>query len=65
MLPLLQSQRTGAGFTHGFTTRAGGVSGPPYDSLNLGLFIGDDVEWLPGVAAGQTLALEEMALSGA
>ena len=24
------------------TTRAGGVSGPPYDSLNLGLHVGDD-----------------------
>jgi len=27
---------------HGFTTRAGGVSTPPYDSLNLGLSSGDD-----------------------
>ena len=27
--------------------------------------VGADVEWLPGVAAGQTLALEDMALSGA
>jgi PmbA protein len=29
------------------------------------LHIGTDVEWLPGVAAGQTLALGDMALSGA
>jgi purine-nucleoside/S-methyl-5'-thioadenosine phosphorylase / adenosine deaminase len=26
------------------TTRHGGVSGPPYDSLNLGLHVGDDVD---------------------
>jgi polyphenol oxidase len=41
MLPLLQSRRIGAGFTHGFTTRAGGVSAPPYDTLNLGGKWGD------------------------
>ncbi|HLI75259.1 MAG TPA: TldD/PmbA family protein [Acidimicrobiales bacterium] len=29
------------------------------------LHIGADVEWLPGVAAGQTLAIDDMALSGA
>jgi PmbA protein len=28
------------------------------------LYIGSDVEWLPGVAAGQTLAIDGMALSG-
>lgn len=28
------------------------------------LFVGSDVEWLPGVAAGQTLAVAEMQLSG-
>jgi PmbA protein len=28
------------------------------------LFIGADVEWLPGIAAGQTLAIGEMQLSG-
>jgi PmbA protein len=27
--------------------------------------VGRDVEWLPGVAAGQTIAIEGMALSGA
>lgn len=42
MLPLLQSRRIGPGFRHGFTTRAGGVSAPPYDSLNLGGKWGDD-----------------------
>jgi YfiH family protein len=26
------------------TTRSGGVSGPPYDSLNLGIAVGDDPE---------------------
>lgn len=29
-------------FPHGFTTRAGGVSPPPWDSLNLGRSVGDD-----------------------
>jgi YfiH family protein len=29
---------------HGFTTRQGGVSRPPYDSLNLGAHVGDDPE---------------------
>jgi PmbA protein len=29
------------------------------------LHVGTDVEWLPGVAAGQTLAIEDMSLSGA
>jgi PmbA protein len=27
--------------------------------------VGADVEWLPGVAAGQTLAVDGMSLSGA
>lgn len=31
-----------AGFPHGFTTRAGGGSGPPWDTLNLGGAVGDD-----------------------
>jgi YfiH family protein len=29
-------------FRHGFTTRDGGVSAPPYDRLNLGGAVGDD-----------------------
>jgi PmbA protein len=29
------------------------------------LHVGCDVEWLPGAAAGQTLAIADMALSGA
>ncbi|HEY0189235.1 MAG TPA: peptidoglycan editing factor PgeF [Cellulomonas sp.] len=32
----------GPGVRAGFTTRAGGVSLPPWDSLNLGLNVGDD-----------------------
>jgi PmbA protein len=32
--------------------------------LQAVLHIGSDVEWLPGVAAGQTLAIDGMALSG-
>lgn len=31
-----------AGYPHGFTTRSGGVSPPPYDSLNLGAAVGDE-----------------------
>lgn len=29
---------------HAFTTRIGGVSRPPYDTLNMGLHVGDDPE---------------------
>jgi len=35
------------GFEHGFSTRLGGVSAPPFDSLNLALGVGDD----PGLVA--------------
>ena len=31
-----------AGFAHGFSLRAGGVSAPPFDSLNLARSVGDD-----------------------
>jgi polyphenol oxidase len=41
-LPLLRSAVIPESFSHGFTTRAGGVSAPPYDSLNLGRKWGDD-----------------------
>lgn len=30
------------GLVHAFTTRRGGVSAPPFDTLNLGLHVGDD-----------------------
>lgn len=30
------------GFAHGFSTRRGGVSAPPFDSLDLGRTVGDD-----------------------
>jgi len=40
-LPLLVSPCIPAEFRHGFTTRAGGVSEPPFDSLNLGWKWGD------------------------
>jgi YfiH family protein len=33
-----------AGFPHGFTTRRGGVSHPPFDTLNLGGKVGDEPE---------------------
>ena len=45
-LPLLRSELIGApfvdGFVHGFTSRVGGVSAPPFDTLNLGGKWGDD-----------------------
>jgi len=41
-LPLLRSDLIAAPFIHGFTTRAGGVSAPPFDTLNLGAKWGDD-----------------------
>lgn len=40
--PLLWADLPGARCA--FTTRAGGVSGAPYGSLNLGLHVGDDAE---------------------
>jgi YfiH family protein len=43
-LPLLTSSALPAPFRHGFTTRAGGVSEPPFDSLNLGMKWGDSRE---------------------
>ncbi|MBN2574039.1 MAG: peptidoglycan editing factor PgeF [Deltaproteobacteria bacterium] len=43
-LPLLVSPIIPARFRHGFTTRAGGASRPPFDSLNLGWRWGDGAE---------------------
>jgi YfiH family protein len=43
-LPLLRSEAIPTAFRHGFTTRAGGVSTAPYDSLNLGGKWGDAPE---------------------
>jgi YfiH family protein len=40
-MPILQGALL-AGFPHGFTTRRGGVSAPPYETLNLGGAVGDD-----------------------
>ena len=40
-LPLVRSAVIPAQFHHGFTTRRGGVSAPPFDSLNLGMKWGD------------------------
>ncbi len=37
-------EASGAGWKVAFSTRLGGVSAPPYDSLNLGLGTGDDAE---------------------
>jgi YfiH family protein len=41
-LPLLCSEVLPPSFAHGFSTRAGGVSAPPFDTLNLGGKWGDD-----------------------
>lgn len=42
-MPLLRwGAATGVGASVAVTTRHGGVSEPPYDSLNLGLHVGDD-----------------------
>jgi len=41
-VPLVTSRKVPAGFRHGFTTRAGGTSAPPFDSMNLGWKWGDD-----------------------
>ena len=43
-LPLLRSAVIPPEFRHGFPTRAGGVSAPPYDTLNLGGKWGDAPE---------------------
>ena len=40
-LPLLRSDLIAAPFAHGFSMRAGGVSAPPFDTLNLGARWGD------------------------
>ena len=41
-VPLLRSERIPGDFRHGFSTRAGGVSVPPFDALNLAGKWGDD-----------------------
>jgi YfiH family protein len=51
-MELIHSQLL-AGLPHGFTTRSGGVSAPPFDSLNLGDLVGDD----PGAVAENWLQL--------
>jgi hypothetical protein len=43
-VPLVVSSLLAAPFRHGFSTRAGGVSEPPFDSLNLGWKWGDRSE---------------------
>jgi YfiH family protein len=51
---LLLEARLLAAFPHGFTTRQGGVSPSPYESLNLGDLVGDD----PGRVAENWRRLE-------
>ncbi|HET9553168.1 MAG TPA: peptidoglycan editing factor PgeF [Anaeromyxobacteraceae bacterium] len=50
----LLTSRLLEGFAHGFTTRAGGLSAPPWDALNLGDQVGDD----PAAVAGNWRRLE-------
>ena len=40
--PILRTECLGAGIGVAFSSRTGGVSRPPYESLNLGLGVGDD-----------------------
>jgi YfiH family protein len=40
-VPLIRSSAIPESFAHGFSTRAGGVSAPPFDTLNLGGKWGD------------------------
>jgi purine-nucleoside/S-methyl-5'-thioadenosine phosphorylase / adenosine deaminase len=56
-LPLLQSEVIPARFRHGFTTRRGGVSQPPFDTLNLGGRWGDE----PGATVENRRRLEAAA----
>lgn len=42
-LTILQSDLISGGAAHGFSTRKGGVSPAPWDSLNLGISRGDDM----------------------
>ncbi|MGE5576936.1 MAG: peptidoglycan editing factor PgeF [Syntrophothermus sp.] len=56
--------------THAFSTRLGGVSKPPYDSLNLGYHVADDPEAVSenrrrffaglGIARAQVVAVEQV-----
>lgn len=48
------------GIVHGFTTRAGGVSGPPFDSLNLTASRGDE---LAAVAENRQRVREALGLA--
>jgi YfiH family protein len=52
----------GGGVRYAFTTRAGGVSGAPFDSLNLSLDVGDDPA---AVATNRRRVLDRLGLPGA
>jgi polyphenol oxidase len=41
--PLISPLLASSGFSHGFFTRQGGVSPPPFDSLNVAVSVGDDL----------------------
>jgi hypothetical protein len=48
-------------FRHGFAVRTGGVSSPPYDTLNLGFYLGDDDK---AVTENRALFAQALELSG-
>lgn len=52
---LVESVDLGDGVRAGFTSRRGGFSAPPYESLNLGLAVGDE----PDVVARNRAVLED------
>src|SRR3954470_19227993 len=60
-LPLLRSPLIGPPFAHGFSTRAGGVSPAPFDTLNMGLRWGDAAE---NVAENRRRLLRAAGLTG-
>jgi hypothetical protein len=60
-LPVLQSELLAGRFRHGFTTRHGGVSRGPFDSLNLGGRWGDD----PATVAENHRRVRDAAAGGA
>lgn len=66
-LPVLKfSHFLADGVPHGFSLRSGGVSAPPFDSLNLGFHVGDDrmavQENRRRLAAAQNLSILKLAV---
>lgn len=49
---LIKTSTVLSGVRHGFSTRIGGVSPAPWDSLNLGVGRGDDMDRVREITAG-------------